>query len=198
MPKALLLFWLFLMPIAHGQAILEPPFGLKWGDSPTKLLDWAGRHELDVQITMPGKSPELRVFRIERPAAPLPDSEARAVEARFIDGKLIEVTVHYGDPGKGAEAIEAEFNTMKRKLGVEFGPLTANQQQRKTEDRFTTRTLSFHREPVRGLFLLLAFTEVEDLLRKSRQATFSLIYRNDNLRQRIESKPAGGGSADGK
>jgi hypothetical protein len=35
------------------------------------------------------------------------------------------------------------------------------------------------------LFLLLAFTEVEDLLRKSRDARFSLIYRNDNFRKEL-------------
>jgi hypothetical protein len=48
---------------------------------------------------------------------------------------------------------------------------------------------------VKGLFLMLAFTEVEDLLRKARTCRFSLIYRNDNLRTEIErllaSPPAG-------
>jgi hypothetical protein len=38
---------------------------------------------------------------------------------------------------------------------------------------------------VKGLFLLLAFTEVEDLLRKSKEARFSLIYRNDNFRNEL-------------
>jgi hypothetical protein len=35
------------------------------------------------------------------------------------------------------------------------------------------------------LFLLLAFTEVEDLLRKSKVARFSLAYRNENFRNEI-------------
>jgi hypothetical protein len=56
------------------------------------------------------------------------------------------------------------------------------------EDQFVTRTQSFHREPVKGLFLLLAFTEVEDLLRKSKDARFSLIYRNDNFRKELETE----------
>jgi hypothetical protein len=30
---------------------------------------------------------------------------------------------------------------------------------------------------------------VEDLLRKSKDASFSIIYRNDNLRLRIEAEP---------
>jgi hypothetical protein len=58
-----------------------------------------------------------------------------------------------------------------------------------------TRTQSFHREPVRGLFLMLAITEVEDLLRQSREARFSLIYRNDNFRkellERLPGSPPG-------
>jgi hypothetical protein len=46
---------------------------------------------------------------------------------------------------------------------------------------------------VKGLFLLLAYTAVEDQLRKTSEATFSLLYRNDNLRQDLEKLlvPAG-------
>lgn len=196
MSKALLLLALLFAGPAFGQAVLEPPFGLKWGDSPERLLDWADRHKLDVRITLPGKSPALRIFRIERPDAPLPDSPARAVEARFLDGRLIEATVHYGGPDQTAEAVEAEFNRLRRELGKEHGAFVANKQERTVEDEFATRTLSFHREPVRGLFLLTAFTEIEDLLRKSRRATYSVIYRNDNLRQRLEAeaRPSGGPS----
>jgi hypothetical protein len=36
------------------------------------------------------------------------------------------------------------------------------------------------------LFLLLAYTEVEDLLRKTKSSRFSLIYRNDNYRKELE------------
>jgi hypothetical protein len=38
------------------------------------------------------------------------------------------------------------------------------------------------------LFLLLAFTEVEDLLRKSKDARFSLIYRNENFKKDLEKE----------
>ncbi|MCH7225779.1 hypothetical protein [Haloferula sp. A504] len=196
MSKALLLLWLLLASPLAGQAVLEPPFGLKWGDSPERLLTWADRHKLDIHIDLPAKAPAIRIFRIDRKGAPLPDSPARAVEARFHDGRLIEVTVHYGMPGDKAETVEADFNRLKRELGKEHGNLSANQQERSVEDNFSTRTLSFHREPVRGLFLLMAFTEIEDLLRKSRRATFSVIYRNDNLRIRLENaaRPSGGPS----
>ena len=196
MTKALPLLWFLLTAPLAGQAVLEPPFGLKWGDSPEPLLEWADRHKLDIRIDLPAKTPATRVFRIERDGAALPDSPARAVEARFHDGRLIEVTVHYGMPAEKAETVEANFNRLKRELGKEHGNFSANQQERTVEDNFSTRTLSFHREPVRGLFLLLAFTEVEDLLRKSRRATFSAIYRNDNLRIRLENaaRPSGGPS----
>jgi hypothetical protein len=70
----------------------------------------------------------------------------------------------------------------------EYGPLLTNQQQRTVDDQFVTRTQSFHREPVKGLFLLLAFTEVEDLPRKTKVARFSMIYRNDNYRNQLETE----------
>jgi hypothetical protein len=94
--------------------------------------------------------------------------------------------------------MEARFNKLKLELTGEYGALAANRQDRTIKDHFATRSLSFHREPVKGLFLLLAYTEVEDQLRKTREATFSLLYRNDNLRQDLEKllepqAPVGGG-----
>ncbi|MBK1827664.1 hypothetical protein [Haloferula rosea] len=197
MRKLLALCWFILAGTLCGQAVLEPPFGLKWGNSPDQLLDWAGRHDLDIRITMPGKQPDMRIFRVESPAGTLPSSQARAVEGRFIQGRLIEVTIHHGNPGALADTVEKQFNETRRELARKHGKLTANQQERRVEDQFSTRTLSFHREPVQGLFLLLAFTEVEDLLRKSRSARFSIIYRNDNLRRRLEAAPATGGGTTG-
>ena len=82
--------------------------------------------------------------------------------------------------------MEARFEALKRQISKEHGKLRANQQERTVADQFVTRTQSFHREPVKGLFLLLAHTEVEDLLRKSKSGRFSLIYRNDNYRQKLE------------
>lgn len=94
--------------------------------------------------------------------------------------------------------MEARFNKLKLELTGEYGTLTANRQDRTIKDHFATRSLSFHREPVKGLFLLLAYSELEDQLRKTREATFSLLYRNDNLRQDLEKlllpdPPASGG-----
>lgn len=139
----------------------------------------------------------MRVVGIKPRSGMLPGTREAAVEGRFLQGRLFEFTVHYHDPEASSELMEERFQKMRRQLAGEYGALTADQQQRLVEDQFATRTLGFHREPVKGLFLMLAFTEIEDLLRKSKTCRFSLIYRNDNLRTEIErllaSPPAGEG-----
>lgn len=178
------LLWL-MAGLAMAQAVLEPPFGLRWGDSPEKLIAWAARHTLDVNISLPGDQPAMRILKIQPKKGFLPETQAGAVEGRFLEGKLYELTVHYFDPEASADLMEARFEALRKQVALEHGPLLTNQQQRAVEDQFVTRTQSFHREPVKGLFLLLAFTEVEDLLRKSKDARFSLIYRNDNYRNEL-------------
>ena len=173
---------------ACAQAVLDPPYGLRWGDSPEKLIDWASRHSLDVTITLPGDQPGLRVLRIEPRKGFLPETKAGAVEGRFLSGKLFELTVHYFDSEASADLMGARFEELRKQLALEHGKLLTNQEQRSVADQFVTRTRSFHREPVKGLFLLLAFTEVEDLPRKSKEARFSLIYRNDNYRRELEEQ----------
>jgi len=182
----------FLLCLLTGhtfaQAILNPPFGLRWGDSPEKLIAWASRHSLDVTISLPGDQPGLRVLKIQPRKGFLPETKAGAVEGRFLGGRLFELTIHYFDAGADAAMIETRFEELRKQVTREHGALLANQQQRSVEDQFVTRTESFHREPVKGLFLLLAYTEVEDLLRKSKDARFSLIYRNDNFRKELEAE----------
>jgi hypothetical protein len=184
-----MVFLLCLMTAgARAQAILNPPFGLRWGDSPEKLIAWASRHSLDLTISLPGDQPGLRVLKIQPRKGLLPESKAGAVEGRFLGGRLYELTVHYFDAEASADLVEARFEELRKQVTREHGALLANKQQRSVEDQFVTRTQSFHREPVKGLFLLLAFTEVEDLLRKSKDARFSLIYRNDNFRKELETE----------
>lgn len=126
------------------------------------------------------------MLKIEPREGILPETKAGAVEGRFLGGRLYEITVHYFDKEASAELMETRFEELRKQVTREHGALRANQQQRVVEDQFVTRTQSFHREPVKGLFLLLAYTEVEDLLRKSKDARFSLIYRNDNFRKELE------------
>ena len=58
------IMWLVVGRVG-AQAVLEPPFGLRWGDSPEKLIAWASRHSLDVTISLPGDQPAIRVVRIQ-------------------------------------------------------------------------------------------------------------------------------------
>ncbi|RYD64164.1 MAG: hypothetical protein EOP84_32980 [Verrucomicrobiaceae bacterium] len=134
----------------------------------------------------------MRVLKIAPKKGFLPETQAGAVEGRFLSGKLYELTVHYTDPTATADIMETRFEALRKQVTQEHGTLLANQQRRTVEDQFVTRTQSFHREPVKGLFLLLAFTEVEDLLRKSKDARFSLIYRNDNFRNELVKLINGG------
>jgi len=174
----------------HGQAVLDPPFGLRWGDSPEKLIDWISRHSLDTNIFLPGDQPAIRVLKASPRKGFLPGTQASEVEARFISGRLFEVTVHYRDPEADAAQMDARFAKLRKQVTLEYGDLTTNKQGRETDNQFSTRTQSFHREPVQGLFLLLVFTEIEDLLRKQREARFSISYRNDNFRLEMEKRLA--------
>ncbi len=169
----------------HAQRIIEPPFGLRWGDTPEKLIAWSSEHSLDLNVFIPGKQPGLRVLRIQPQQGLLPDSPASAVEGKFLNGGLYEMTVHYTDPAANAEAMELRFEKLRKQITAEYGELKPNQQRKVVDDRFVTRTQSFHKEPIRGVFLLIAWTEVEDLLRKTREARFSLVYRNDNFKEEL-------------
>ena len=184
---AMACYWL-AAPAVMAQAVLNPPFGLRWGDSPEKLITWASRHSLDLTISLPGDQPGLRVLRIQPRKGFLPETKAGAVEGRFLGGRLFELTIHYFDAEASATVMEERFEKLRKQLTREHGELRPNRQERAVADQFVTRTESFHREPVKGLFLLLAYTEVEDLLRKSKDARFSLVYRNDNFRKELEAE----------
>ncbi|TAE74197.1 MAG: hypothetical protein EAZ84_11605 [Verrucomicrobia bacterium] len=189
--------WLAGSAIAGAQAVLAPPFGLRWGDTPEKLIVWASRHSLDVSISLPGDQPDLRIIRIAPREGKLPGSAAQALEGRFHRGRLFEVAIHYREPDTAADTMEARFNKLKKELAAEYGPLSANQQERSVVNGFATRTASFHREPVKGLLLLLAYSEVHDQLRQTREATFSLLYRNDNLRRNLDNAAGSDGRETG-
>ncbi len=174
----------------HAQELLKPPFGVNWGDSPEKLVSWATEKSLDLNITIPGKDPNLRIIKVSSPNGTLPDSTATSVEGKFLRGGLYEMTVHYENSGTSATIMEERFEEMKKQITREQGPLQANQQHKAVDNHFVTRTQAFHRESFKGVFLLIAWTEVEDLLRKTREAKFSMIYRNDNFKAELEALKA--------
>ena len=118
----------------------------------------------------------------------MPDSPASSLEARFLNNGLFELTLNYTDGSSSAEAMAKRFDTLKKQISAKYGALTVNEQERSVESQYVTRTRSFHREPVRGIFLHVTYTEMEDLLRKTKEARFSLIYRNDNFRRELGEK----------
>lgn len=165
----------------NAQAILAPPFGLEWGDTPDKVLDWAEAEKLDVTIDIKGARPELRVIRVSSPKGPLPGHQAYALETRYHWGKLFEVTVHYGAPGMKPASVKSAFDKLKKALTTKHGHFTPNNKQVKKGDGFVRHSLSYHVEPVKGLMMMMMFTEVEDTFRKKKSARFSLLYSNRNV-----------------
>ena len=184
------LMFLLSFTALQAQELLKPPFGVNWGDSPEKLVSWATEKSLDLTITIPGKQPDLRIIKVAAVKGTLPDSKASSVEGKFLHGGLYEMTVHYEDTTASATIMEERFEEMKKQITREQGPLLANQQHKAVDNHFVTRTQAFHRESFKGVFLLIAWTEVEDLLRKTREAKFSMIYRNDNFKAELEALKA--------
>lgn len=165
----------------QAQAILAPPFGLQWGDTPDKVLDWAQSKHLDVNIRIPGDRPEIRVIKVSAIRGPLPGHQAYALEARYHWGKLFEVSVHYGAPGMAPDQVKADFEKVKKAITAKHGNLIPNNKQKKQIGSLMRQSVSYHLEPVSGLLLLMALTDAEDQLSKQKSTRFSLLYRNENI-----------------
>jgi hypothetical protein len=177
--------WFLGVTSSHAQALLSPPFGLKWGDSPQKLFDWAENQKLDVTLSLPGHQRDERHVIIKNSKGNLPSHEASSLEARFNKGKLYEVTLNYADPKWSISTAKMKWNEARRALTSQHGQFKLSNKKRDTSrDKFVTDSISYHIEPVSGLFLMMSYTEVRDSLRNSSKARFSLIYHNDNVIQR--------------
>ena len=106
----------------HGVSVLwaaeplQPPFGLSWGDSPTRLVDWAMRTKLDQTVKAPADQPRLKVLLVSPVRGTLPGHDATTLEARFMDGKLFEVALHYTYPGRNSAFVRAQFAELRKKL----------------------------------------------------------------------------------
>jgi len=164
-----------------AQAILAPPFGLQWGDTPDKILDWARDKHLDVNLKIPGDHPEIRDIRVSAIKGSLPGHQAYALDSRYHLGKLYEVTVHYGAPQMKVSKVKADFEHVKTAMVLKHGKLIPNNKQEKKLNGLIRRDVSYHVEPVSGLLLLMVYTEVEDTVRKKKSARFSILYRNENI-----------------
>lgn len=143
---------------------------------------------MDVHITMPGEQTDLRIIRIRPAKGFIPETEVRSVEGRFLNGRMFELTAHYEDIEAPFELMLKRFDDLRRTLAAEHGALKANRVLREVDEGFVIRTRSFHREPVKGLFLLLTLTTIEDQARGGGRARFSLVYRNENLKAELEKQ----------
>lgn len=179
--------WVVPCDVARAQSLLQPPYDMRWGDSPEKMIQWASRHSMDVRITMPGDQPDLRIIRIGPANGFIPDTKVRSVEGHFLNGRMFEFTAHYEDPEAPYEVMMTRFGDLQRTLAAEHGDMLANRVLREVDEGFVIRTRSFHREPIKGLFLLLTLTTIEDQAGASR-ARFSLVYRNENLKAELKGR----------
>lgn len=160
---------------------MDPPFGLRWGETPDKVLDWAEAKRLNVDIRIPGAQPEVRRIRVAADKGPLPGHRAYALEAHYHWGKLFEVTVHYGAPGAKAEAVKSNFEKVRKALAAQHGDLVPNRKESSVDQGVKKQVLSYHVEPVAGLLLMMVYSEMTELSSQRKSARFSLIYRNQNI-----------------
>ena len=181
MRALLTLVILMTVATASGQALLKLPFGRQWGEKPAGLLQWAGKVELDVFVELPSASPDLQVFTFKEKGGGIPNMEAFSFEARFHQDRLYELTINYEFPGETPDEVRDRFHVMKRKLEQGRGAFRLNGRAKNVDDNFLTREESFHYETARGVFLLMAYSSVEDLLRKKGEARFSVIYHNGTV-----------------
>tara|TARA_Y100001933_G_scaffold179852_1_gene178298 strand:+ start:60 stop:734 length:675 start_codon:yes stop_codon:yes gene_type:complete len=174
--------------LIHGIGFLQaaepllPPFGLKWGDSPNGLVEWALRSSLDQTVKAPASDPRLKVLLVSSPKGPLPGHEATTLEARFIDGRLFEVTLHYTYPGRESTFVRGRFAELKRILAQRHGPLGLGAKTRKQPlEGVSSSSIAYQREPAAGRILMLVLTEVVDTKRGDRSARFSVVYHNGGI-----------------
>ena len=166
----------------HAQALLPPPFGLQWGDTPDKVLDWAEELKLDVKVDIPGHRPEIRIISVSSATGTLPQHQAHTMETRYQWGKLFEVSLHYGNENDNPEDIKSLFTKLKTALSLKHGSFQPSSKKDEQINGYSHKLISYHVEPVSGLLLLIAHTEVQDIVRNKKSARLSLIYSNNNIK----------------
>lgn len=183
-----LVSWMILTSacVGAGEAI-SPPFGLTWGDSPARLLDWAARMRLDQTVKVPADRPRLKILTIGSPGGTLPEHDASMIEAHFLDGLLTEVTLHYTYPGRPAPFVRGKFAELKRLLATRHGAFQPAGVNRTREDGIAKESEAFQLHVGRGSHLLLALTEVRDLKRGDAAARFSVVYHHDGEKEDSEA-----------
>ena len=160
---------------------LPPPLELEWGGSPTRLIALADRFGMDKVVRTPGKQPRMTIVEVGPEEGTLPGHHASAVEARYIGGRLYEVTVHYTYPGRAADFVKGQFVDLKKGLTARHGAFQFNGEKKSTGKGIVTNSQSYHINFAEGRTLMLALTETKDVKRGDSSATFSVVYHNASI-----------------
>lgn len=168
-------------PLPVGKEPLPPPFELTWGEPPANLVAWARRNKFDQHVKEPGGNRRLAILRISAPEGPLPEHQASTLEARFFDGRLYEVTLHYTFPGMKAGDVRGKFTALKELLTNRHGKFVLDANKQATRNGVVTKSMSYKTKPAQERLLLLALTEVRDAVRGDAAAKFSVVYHNDRI-----------------
>lgn len=170
---------------------LAPPFGLEWGGSPARLVDWAKRFELDLLVKAPGGDQERSTLMISSAKGALPGHEATSLEGRFLEARLYEVGVHYTYPGRKVDFVQARFNELKRLLTLKHGDFRLSGRQKDIKDGISTTSEAYHLEPSPGYLIILARTIVVDQKRGDQAMRFSVVYHSDRDAEPVREQAAG-------
>ena len=171
----------FVFQSLSGQVLVKLPFGRQWGEAPAGLLQWAGKVNLDVFVELPAARPSVQIYTFKQSGGGIPGHPAHSIEARFHEDRLYELTVNFEFPGETPDEVRQKFHAMKTNLEKKMGAFRQNGRAQNVEDNFLLREESFHFEPAPKVFLLMAYSSMEDLLRKKGEGRYSVIYHNGTL-----------------
>lgn len=177
----LLAIILVAAPLSLRADVIELPFGLRWGDRPSKVLDWAQKENLDATIELPGRDTKLRIIHVRPSKGNLPGHKVRKLTTLYRDGRLFEIVLHYSGDGLAVPVVKGRFLKLKRQLGRDFGTFETSRIDRSNENSLRSTSESYHVEPSPGILIIGVYSEVFDDLRKTGESKFSFIYRNQNL-----------------
>lgn len=170
------------IPVLRAAEPLQPPFGLNWGDSPARLVDWAVRKKLDQTVKLPAEQPQLKILEVSPSKGTLPGHDASRLEARFMDGRLFEVCLHYTYPGRNTIFVRGQFAELKRILSQRHGPLKLGAKTRGAPVAgVESQSVAYQLEFRSGSSLMLLMTEVSDAKRGDQSARFSVVYHNGGV-----------------
>ena len=177
------------IPVLGATEPLQPPFGLNWGDSPARLVDWAVRKKLDQTIRFPAEDPQLKILEVSPSKGTLPGHDASRLEARFMDGRLFEVCLHYTYPGRNTTFVRGQFAELKRILSQRHGPLKLGAKTRGAPVAgVESQSVAYQLEFRSASSLMLVMTEVSDAKRGDQSARFSVVYHNGGEREQGEEQ----------